>query len=324
MKPVTWDFATYSGPFGVTGEAMKYFVKRLDEKTKGLFKINLHWSGALLGARDTPPGIRAGLVDMAYISTPDNPDKFPVTNMIDLPAIGPYSGPETIRTQWIPLVKAYREHPLVRDEVASWNLAPDLVLRIVYPPTEMAGVKALNTVEDFKGQKFGTSLNIAPLLAKTGAVWVNVPWGEGYSAIQNGLVQFTSEFSSSVASTKIYEVAPYLTMMDITYGGGFMGVVNQDSFNALPDGMKKILREVFEETNTWLVDETVKIDAAGIEKYKNLYKNVVYLPDAEKKKFIDIATVLWQERAKELKALGYPGDELLKFILDKRAGILGK
>ncbi|MBI4186765.1 MAG: TRAP transporter substrate-binding protein DctP [Chloroflexi bacterium] len=324
MKPVTWQFGTYTGPFGITGATFKFFAERLEKLTNGLFKINFHWSGSLLGARDTPLGLRTGLADLGYLSTSENPDKFPLRALIEIPMVGPYFGPQSVKAQWIPLINAYAEHPLVRDELARWNLVPDLTVTIVYSPVTIVGTGPINKAADLKGVKFGGSMSLAPFMTKAGTVFVNVPWGEGYSAIQNGLVQFTSEFASSVASTKIYEVAPYATMTNISYGGAGPLVINQKSYDALPSGMKAALKQAIQEANVFAADEGVKIETAGIETIKKNYKNVILFPDGERDKLAATAAELWQEWAKDVTRLGYPGDVLVKYMTEKRNVFLGK
>jgi TRAP-type transport system periplasmic protein len=102
----------------------------------------------------------------------------------------------------------------------------------------------VRSYDDLKGRKLSAPGSIGLWLRGSGAVPVDGSLTSYYTDIQSGVSEGTISISTGILPNKIYEVAPYITTVNIgaVYNGG-MGM-NKDSYNALPPEVQKIFKEV--------------------------------------------------------------------------------
>jgi TRAP-type C4-dicarboxylate transport system substrate-binding protein len=103
------------------------------------------------------------------------------------------------------------------------------------------------TYADLKGRKISAPGSIGLWLKGSGAVPVDGSLTTYYTDIQSGLSEGTVSIATGILPNKIYEVAPYITTVNIgaLYIGGM--AMNKDSFARMPPEVQKILRDVGKE-----------------------------------------------------------------------------
>ncbi|WP_404295849.1 C4-dicarboxylate TRAP transporter substrate-binding protein [Halomonas sp.] len=102
----------------------------------------------------------------------------------------------------------------------------------------------ISTYADLAGMKLSAPGALATWLRGSDAVAVDGSLTSYYTDIQTGVSEGTISISTGILPNKIYEVAPYVTTVDIgaLYNGGV--AMNKDSFNALPPEVQKIIKDV--------------------------------------------------------------------------------
>jgi TRAP-type C4-dicarboxylate transport system substrate-binding protein len=105
----------------------------------------------------------------------------------------------------------------------------------------------VNTYADLKGRKISAPGSIGLWLRGSGAVPVDGSLTSYYTDIQSGVSDGTVSISTGILPNKIYEVAPYITKVNIgaLYIGGM--AMNKDSYAKLPPEVQKIVRDVGKE-----------------------------------------------------------------------------
>jgi TRAP-type C4-dicarboxylate transport system substrate-binding protein len=105
----------------------------------------------------------------------------------------------------------------------------------------------LATYSDLKGRKISAPGSIGLWLKGSGAVAVDGSLTSYYTDIQSGVSDGTISIATGILPNKIYEVAPYITTVNIgaLYIGGM--AMNKDSFEKMPPEVQKILRDVGKE-----------------------------------------------------------------------------
>jgi TRAP-type transport system periplasmic protein len=100
---------------------------------------------------------------------------------------------------------------------------------------------------DLKGRKISAPGSIGLWLKGSGAVAVDGSLTSYYTDIQSGVSEGTLSISTGILPNKIYEVAPYITTVNIgaLYIGGM--AMNKDSFEKMPPEIQAILRDVGKE-----------------------------------------------------------------------------
>lgn len=103
------------------------------------------------------------------------------------------------------------------------------------------------TYADLKGRKISAPGSIGLWLKGSGAVAVDGSLTSYYTDIQSGVSEGTLSIATGILPNKIYEVAPYVTTVNIgaLYIGGM--AMNKDSFDKLPAEVQKIVRDVGRE-----------------------------------------------------------------------------
>ncbi len=102
----------------------------------------------------------------------------------------------------------------------------------------------ISTYADLNGKKISAPGAVGTWLRGSGAVAVDGSLTSYYTDIQTGVSEGTISISTGILPNKIYEVAPYVTTVDIgaLYNGGM--AMNKDSFGALPPEVQKIVKDV--------------------------------------------------------------------------------
>jgi TRAP-type transport system periplasmic protein len=103
------------------------------------------------------------------------------------------------------------------------------------------------TYEDLRGRKISAPGSIGLWLKGSGAVPVDGSLTSYYTDIQTGVSEGAISIATGILPNKIYEVAPYVTTVNI--GALYTGAMamNKDSFEKMPADVQKILREVGKE-----------------------------------------------------------------------------
>ncbi|WP_425260716.1 C4-dicarboxylate TRAP transporter substrate-binding protein [Rubrivivax sp. RP6-9] len=103
------------------------------------------------------------------------------------------------------------------------------------------------TYADLKGRKISAPGSIGLWLRNSGAVAVDGALPSYYTDIQSGVSEGTISIATGILPNKIYEVAPYITTVNIgaLYIGGM--AMNKDSYDKLPADVQKIVRDVGQE-----------------------------------------------------------------------------
>jgi len=103
------------------------------------------------------------------------------------------------------------------------------------------------TYADLKGRKISAPGSIGLWLKGSGAVPVDGSLTSYYTDIQTGVSEGTISIATGILPNKIYEVAPYVTTVNIgaLYIGGM--AMNKDSFGKLPAEVQKIVKDVGKE-----------------------------------------------------------------------------
>lgn len=101
----------------------------------------------------------------------------------------------------------------------------------------------VRSYEDLRGRKISAPGSIGLWLRNSGAVPVDGSLTSYYTDIQSGVSEGTISIATGILPNKIYEVAPYITKVNIgaLYVGGM--AMNKDSYERLPREIQQIVRE---------------------------------------------------------------------------------
>lgn len=281
--------------------------KEIEKRTNGRVKITVFTGGTLTPADKCFDGVVKGISDIGLSCHAYTRGKFPLFEVVDLP-LGSKSG--YVSTKLIN--EFYNQFkPKEFDEVKTMYLHG-------HGPAIFHTKKAVYKLEDLKGMKIRCTGLATKIVTALGGTPVAMPMPETYDSLARGVVDGTLNPQEALEGFKFGEVVKFTTE---SYGSanstGFYVVMNKDKWNALPPDVQKIIEKVNEE---WM-EKTGRlwdeIDTAGRDFTLKLGNQIIPLPKEENEKFAKAVRPILDEYVKSMKEKGLPGEEALKFCLDR-------
>jgi TRAP-type C4-dicarboxylate transport system substrate-binding protein len=179
----------------------------------------------------------------------------------------------------------------------------------------------VKSYDDLKGRKISAPGSLGLWLRGSGAVPVDGSLTSYYTDIQSGVSEGTISISTGILPNKIYEVAPYITTVNIgaVYNGGM--AMNKDSFMKLPPEVQKIVKDVGLEYSRVLGDTLMQRYEGALKTMgevgakQNPPVTISPLPPAERQKWVTTLPNLAGDWVKANASKG-PGKDIVKTYMD--------
>ncbi|MEQ1658041.1 MAG: C4-dicarboxylate TRAP transporter substrate-binding protein [Hylemonella sp.] len=176
------------------------------------------------------------------------------------------------------------------------------------------------TYADLKGRKISAPGSVGLWLKGSGAVAVDGSLTSYYTDIQSGVSEGTISISTGILPNKIYEVAPYITTVNIgaLYNGGM--AMNKDSYGKLPPEVQKIVKEVGKEYSKALGETLMQRYEGALKTMvergatQNPPVRVAGLNAGEREKWVKTMPNLAAEWAKANASKGPAGDVVKAYM----------
>jgi TRAP-type transport system periplasmic protein len=225
-KTITIRYAVALGPNTAPGVSARTFQKDIQSQSGGKIKVNLYYTGDLGANQDVMDQTVAGTVQMYTAATSFLQQTDPNVTIDELPYL--FANYDQATAFWSGPVGA----------AIKTDIQQKAGVRVLNAESfgfhDMLSKTPINSVGSFHGLKIQTSNTIQTNWATTlGMTTVNVPLGNAYTAVQQGLINSLDQaFDASVAQ-KWYEVLKYATESNDIYSTG-LGFVNEKFWETLP------------------------------------------------------------------------------------------
>ena len=304
-KTIDLKFATgFSPKHTMQTKVFEPWAKKISEMTNGKVKVTFFPGGALGKMPDHYDLAEKGIADISYTLQDYTPGRFPLTSVFELPFMIT-SATKTSVAMW----KSYEQFPEFQKEYGKVKL----LALFCHPSGGFNTVKKpVRAVEDLKGLKFRTaSPHVTDALKIFGAVPVNMPVTETYTALERGVIEGTVLPWEGNFVFKLAELLKYGTETEF-YTMSMMVVMNKRKWQSLPEEVKKVIGEttglvmsreagrVFDDTNVPMRNLCIK---KGME--------VLQLPAGEKDKLKNLTMPLRDQWVKDMTSRGLPGQAVL-------------
>ena len=242
--------------------AATYFKELVEEKTSGRIEVIIFPQGQLGHERELAEGVKMGTVDICTVSSGALPS-------------------------WVPSFQVWGVPFLIRDRQHAYNVCDGEVgeqwkKEFLAQGMKVMGygdiglrnftnnVRSIRTPEEMKGLKFRVHESKIWLVTMKAfnATGVPIPFGELYTALQQGVVDGQENPLATIRSMKFYEVQKYCAITKHTFTP-YCYLMNPKKFDSLSPEDQKILQEAFAATEKYQRD-------IQIENYDN---NLQYLKD---------------------------------------------
>ena len=263
--------------------AATYFKKLVEEKTNGRIEITIFPSGQLGHERELAEGVKMGTVDICTVSSGALPSWVPSFQVWGVPflirdrqhAYNVCDG--EVGEQWKKEFLAQGMKVMGYGDIGLRNLTND--------------VRPIRTPEDMKGLKFRVHESKIWLVTMKAlnATGVPIPFGELYTALQQGVVDGQENPLATIRSMKFYEVQKYCTITKHTFEP-YCYLINPKKFDSLSSEDQKIIQEAFKATEKY--ERDIQIE--------NYDKNLQYLKDQGMQVIEDVDIPAFIEATKDV------------------------
>jgi TRAP-type C4-dicarboxylate transport system substrate-binding protein len=304
-KDIVLKFATgFSPRHTMQTKVFEPWAEKISKMTNGKVKVTFFPGGALGKMPDHYDLAEKGITDISYTLQDYTPGRFPLTSVFELPFMIT-TATQTSRAMW----KTYEKFPEFQKEYEKVKL----LALFCHPSGGFNTVKKpVRAIGDLKGMKFRTaSPHVTEALKIFGAVPVNMPVTETYTALERGVIGGTVLPWEGNFVFKLAELLKYGTETEF-YTMSMMVVMNKRKWNSLPEDVKKAIDEttgmvmsenagkVFDDTNVPMKNLCIK---KGMQ--------VLQLPLEEKKKLEALSMPIRKQWVMDMQSKGFPGKEIL-------------
>ena len=294
---LTLTFATTTPPKSNLEIASENFIKAVSLKTGGRIEIKHYGAGSLYNAKTIMPAISNGQVDIGILHVALVGRRSPVLEFIgSFGAQGCWNGNDHYFR--------FIDNPRTRT-IASAEFEKYFKSKLLAPLTFGTGLmghreKTIEKIADFKGLKIRTSGTAQATMYKAlGAVPIGLSSKEIYTALQRGTIQGATSGVSRWRRSKLYEVAPHLTIDPTLPYLSMWLVINKKAWAKLPVEDQAIFMESAKDLEQWTRDFAKKETQTDLAFLKEQVKSLYDLSPAEKTALIDTVKPAMKDLAKK-------------------------
>ncbi|NIM41187.1 MAG: hypothetical protein GTN84_08790 [Hydrogenophaga sp.] len=291
------------------------FMPEVDKRLAAGGKYKVQWKeafgGQLYKANATLTSVEQGITDIGWVFSYLEPAKMPLSQ---LSAHTPFttSDPRIVLGAMTEMIE---KNPAFKAEWDKYNI---VFLGATGSDTYDIWTKfPVKTVDDLKGRKLSAPGILGLWLRGVGATPVDGALTTYYTDIQTGVSEGVVSLATGILPAKVYEVAPYVTKvnMGVVFSGGV--AINKDSWAKLPPEVQQAMREAGAEYSRRHGEDLVQRHQTAMNRMVELGKGqnppvtVTPLPESERRKWIDGMPNLAQEWVKNNEGRGVQAKPLL-------------
>jgi len=291
------------------------FMPEVDKRLAAGGKYKVQWKeafgGQLYKANATLTSVEQGITDIGWVFSYLEPAKMPISQ---LSVHTPFVTSDT-RIVLGAMNELIEKNPAFKNEWDKYNL---VFLGATGSDTYDIFTKfPVKSIEDLRGKKISAPGILGQWLRGVGATPVDGALTTFYTDIQTGVSDGVVSLATGILPTKIYEVAPYITKvnMGVVFSGGL--AINKDTWAKLPPEVQVAMREAGAEYSRRHGEDLVQRHETAIARMVEVGKTqnppvtVTPMSEADRRKWIDQLPALSQEWVKNNEARGTQAKALL-------------
>lgn len=295
--PVKLTFATTTPPNSNLEIASAKFVELIAQRTEGRVTIRHYGAGSLYNAKTIMPAISKDQVDIGILH---------VALVGRRSAVLEFIGSFGAQGCWDSYDHYFRflDTPAVR-QMASAEFEKYFKSRLLGALAFGTGLvgrrdKPIEAVADYKGLKMRTSGTAQATMYKAlGAIPVGLSSKEIYTALQRGTIEGATSGVSRWRRSKLYEVAPYLTVDPTLPYLSMWLVINEKAWKKLSGADRKIFTDTAREIEAWTRDYAARERTDDLDFLKAQAKTLIDLSPGQKAELVATVKPVMREFSKK-------------------------
>jgi tripartite ATP-independent transporter DctP family solute receptor len=293
--------ASESDPYCI---ASTKFAELIEERTNGEIVLELFPSGQLGDERDMIEGMQIGSLDAGLITNAPIGGFVSSFMALDLPFV--FSSADCAHKTLDGIAGEKLLEQLDNVGIKGLAFAEGGFRHMIN------NIQPINTVEDTQGIKFRVMKSpiYLGMFKYLGSNAIAMPWGETFTAVQQGVMDGLEIPISVIWANKYYEVTKYLSLTGHTYSP-LIFMVSNSIWNSLSDEQQEIFKNSALEAAVYERAEAAKINN---ELLKNLEEEGMIINEVDDKEpFQEVVEPLYKEFEDEI------GKDMLDLILEESA-----
>lgn len=230
-------FAEFGPNSGARAGGLVWLDEEMRRRTNGELGLDIIWGGALVGAAGAAQAISDGVADMGSIVPVYAPGQLVVYEVVDT---------GEIFDEYVGMMAAYElmtTHPVALQEAEAFNVK--YFGNYTTGPTQLLTKdKPVASLEDLKGLTIRSTGAHVPALEAFGAATVSMSQSAVYEALSNGSVDGSTTYYYVVDGYKQYEVASYMSELNLGQTLAFGIIMNLQTYQSLTPEQQKIMDEL--------------------------------------------------------------------------------
>lgn len=230
-------FAEFGPNAGARAGGLVWLDEELRKRSNGELGLDIIWGGALVGAAGAAQAISDGVADIGSIVPVYAPGQLVAYEVVDTGEIS---------DEFVGMMAAYElmtSHPVALKEAEDFNVK--YFGNYTTGPTQLlTRDKPVKTLDDLKGMTIRTTGAHVPALEAFGAATVSVSQPKVYEALSNGSVDGSTTYYYVVNGYKQYEVANYMTEINMGQTLGFGIIMNRQTYDSLTPEQQALMDEL--------------------------------------------------------------------------------
>lgn len=249
---------------------MERWKTEVEKRTGGKVMVQTYPGSTLLGAKNTLRGVMQGQADIGCISLAYHPGVFPLCSVFELP-LGFTTSTSASLALW-DLYEKYQPKEFKRFKVLTMFTSA---------PSNLMTKTPVRSLEDLKGMELRASGILSKILESLGATPVSMPMSATPEALQKGVVKGLFSSFDVLKDLNFAEICRYETVTN-TAVYPFAVIMNLNSWNALPDDVKKVFNDLSREQAEWTGNYMDQHVADSLEWSKKKYGiEIIEMSDAD-------------------------------------------
>lgn len=271
---------------------------------------NEFYGGSLAPVGGELEALEAGLADVGVVPTVFEPSNLPLQNVT---YVSPFGSPDPSLVAAV-LNELHDTIPAMRASYERFDLVylgagfslDNYFLMTTFPVESLA---------DLQGRKIGAPGPAVNWLDGTGAVGVSGNLTTYYNDIQTGVYDGTIVFATSAAPSRLYEVAPHVTLID--FGAQYAGsiVANRSWFESQPPEIRAALEAGADAYGTAFSQALIADTEAALQTMGEAGAIISEAPAGLREAWAAALPNVSRQWARELDARGLPGSEVLSAFM---------
>ena len=305
-KPIILRLGHPMAPGNNVTVGYEKFKELVEKKSNNKIKIQIFGNCQLGSDRVATEAAQTGTLDMSSSSSPNLATFSKAYMAIDLPYVTDPKNQEK-------LYKALDEGELGKalDNVASSIGLKTIMFSEYGYRNFVSAQKPLNDVSDLMDLKCRTTDSPVEVAVATTLNMKPVPvaWNDTYTALQQGSVDAEGNTFSLLNDAKHSEVLKFAMNSEHNYSMHIL-LMNKKKWNSLSPEQQRIINEAAQEALAWQRAETVKLEKAAWQAFRDKGIQIHMLTPEQKAELYQKTQPVRDRFAKEVPS------ELLKLIMD--------